>query len=800
MNQRADPRLVRRCAGVATASSIFVVGAALSVLAGWNLHIVALVTWGAATPMAPNAAAAAALAGFSLWLLRTENIPPFARARQLTARAAAASAGMIGALTLAEVLFHRDFGIDRLFLVAAPTLATQGLRVRMSPIAAAMLVLLSLSLLTIDRRTQRRDWPAGFVALGSMMGATFGSIGILIAPGVTPITLALPAALIWLSLPTGIICARAAWALGGLLTSDSLGARLLRKTVPAGLLVLSLLGWLLSKPLLTEIHFSWTTASLLGLFYSLLLIGFLVWIAFIVDQDEIERRMTEEAQQLSPGQLDRLLNRIEEPAGDVQLRRKVTVGLTFAILLTGLLGVLSWRVAQQAGEDSDWAARAHEVSTALEATLLHRLDVETGGRGFAETGSEPFLEPYESGPAAIAQDLRQLHLLIVDPTQARRLNVLEGLAKNEVDAVQAIVVERQRSGNVPPAVLFERGKQIMDAARVAVAEMRLAEQSILQQRARRSRDVRQFSVLVIALGSLLGIIFLFFAAAVVKHEIAVSTRARGQLKAFNADLERLVAERTEALQQSLAASEQILKQLAEQKYALDQHAIVAITDIQGTITYVNDRFCTISQYSREELIGQNHRLLNSGQHSKEFFQQMYHTIANGEVWRGEIRNRAKDGSIYWVEATIVPFFSDDGKPRQYLAMRTDITDRKRAEEALRESEANFSNLVNLVPQFVWICTNEGQNIYFNDRWFQYTGLTAEQSHGQGWNTPFHPDDKQTAWNHWNQATAIGETYMVESRLRAADGSYRWFLMRGEPVRNADGGIVSGLGRVLTSTK
>ena len=222
--------------------------------------------------------------------------------------------------------------------------------------------------------------------------------------------------------------------------------------------------------------------------------------------------------------------------------------------------------------------------------------------------------------------------------------------------------------------------------------------------------------------------------------------------------------------------ENTLSEREQEHLALNHHAIVSITDRNGNITYVNDRFCKISGYSSDELLGRNHNIVRSDEHSTEFYQDLWQTISTGNVWQGEICNRCKDGSLYWVESTITPFLDDSGKPYQYVSMRTDISHVKLAETALRKSESRLNYLVTASPVTIYTCaaTRIYGATYISPNVKYMMGYEPEQftDDSEFWTDNIHPDDRARIFHDTLKLFEHG-LFQGEYRFRISDGSYIW---------------------------
>jgi len=255
-------------------------------------------------------------------------------------------------------------------------------------------------------------------------------------------------------------------------------------------------------------------------------------------------------------------------------------------------------------------------------------------------------------------------------------------------------------------------------------------------------------------------------------------------RAFNHMLDvRIIHEA--ALYERTNEAQMALELLETQRAAIDQHAVVSTTDENGLIISVNDKFCLISGYSHDELVGLNHRILKSGFHPPSFYETMWKTISAGRAWHGIVCNKTKDGQIYWVNNTVVPFLDGAGKPTSYMSICTDISKSKQVEQALKESQKRLNLVIDATDAGIWDWQVQSGKVRFNARWVQLTGYSLRELGAtdiDAWQKLIKPSDlklsQQLLEQHWFGGT---DSYSFELRMKHKEGHWVWVQDTGKVV-------------------
>jgi PAS domain S-box-containing protein len=480
-----------------------------------------------------------------------------------------------------------------------------------------------------------------------------------------------------------------------------------------------------------------------------------------------------------------LINLTEERQDEKPLRRKVNAAFAVALLLTVLLSFLSWRTAQRAAGDANWVAHTHEVSTTLEVTLRHLVDVETGARGFALTGHEIFLEPYATGKYAVSQDLPALRVLMVDGDQNLLLPVLVEQANAEIVAATDLVASRRNSGTVPSVAQLEHGKKLMDAVRGTVDTMELGEQRLLDQRTNRARAGQRLTTSAIWLGSVLGIFFLFIAAIAINRETTVSARARAHVSVLNADLERRV------------------KQLERLAAVIDSSddAIIA-KDLNGKINAWNHGAEKVFGYSASEAVGKSMLMLLPPERVDEESDILARVKRGESVEHFETIRVRKDGTTINISATISPIKDSGGVIVGASKIARDITDRKSAEEALHQSDARRTFALETAKLGDWeldLATLQATRSSLHDQIFGYQSPLPEWSFDI-FIRHVHPDDREWVREDFERCIRQGDRWSFECRIVWQNGDIRWIWVCGSQYRDLSNDASRMFGIVEDITK
>src|SRR3989449_304216 len=420
--------------------------------------------------------------------------------------------------------------------------------------------------------------------------------------------------------------------------------------------------------------------------------------------------------------MDRSNHRLERPPSvEALLRRRVIIGFILAVLLTGLIGFRSWRSTRLAGQEADLVAHTHAVMGTLDVTVEHAIELETSARGFALTGQDLLLTHYEAARGTINQDFGTLrHLTTDNPNQQRRLEVLEPQIAAALAFADELVAARRNVRAIPGASEIKQSERVVDAIRGTIQQMQAEETRLLNERSQKTGAARRLTTFVTVAGTLVGAVFILLAGFAVNREIGVSARMRAQVSALNTELEQRVEQRTAAVQseiaariateQKLRASEALVRLLLD---GIKDYAVYML-DPEGRVASWNVGAARIKGYSTEEILGKHISCFYTAEDREAGMpvRTLQSAIATGRFEGHGLRVR-KDGSTFWAHVVILPIYDDSGKLRSFSKVLHDVTERIQVEEALRESQAQLTGIIQSAMDTIVTVDDQQRIVLFN---------------------------------------------------------------------------------------
>ena len=487
-------------------------------------------------------------------------------------------------------------------------------------------------------------------------------------------------------------------------------------------------------------------------------------------------------------------NRIGAPI-EAQVRREIVGGLILAVLLAIFLAFWSWNSARRVEQDSYWVSHTYQVMAAIQSASRHVIEAETSAREFASSGQEPLLKHYQTARESLFQDENTLRRLTADNlSQQRRLDVLVPQVQAGLDFAESIIAKRRNHEDYPDGRGSLETERLIAVMEATTQDMQTEEARLLGQRIQDATTGQRVTRVVTISGALLEIGFWVLGLLVVIREIHISAEARSQLNTLNAELERRVELRTAALHLEVAERRRT-QEIAERLAAVVESsgdAIISKT-LDGIMTGWNLGAEKVFGYSPLEAVGKHVALLLPPERADEESAIMARIRRGESVEHFDTVRLRKDGRKIDVSVTISPIRDSSGAIVGASKVARDISERKHAEEALRESEKRFHAMLDGIPQLAWMAEPDGNLFWFNQRWYDYTGTTAEQTKGWNWQSLHDPEILPEVLDTWKAAIAGGTPFEMEFPLRAEDGHFCMFLPRIVPLKDSNGRVIRWFG-------